>query len=60
MNALAARFQEAIDAAAPQNRVSLSDLESTIARRPQATLAYRSAREVALELLGSTTRFGVM
>lgn len=60
MNDLATRFQDAIDVATPGNKISLSDLECKMARMPQATLAYRSAQEVALELLGSTTRFGVM
>lgn len=60
MNYLAARFQEAIGETTPGKPLSLSDFELKMANLPQPTLAYRSAKEMAFELLGTATRFGAM
>ncbi len=60
MNDLAFHVQLAFDRATPQNKVSLSDLEVHLASIPQATLGFRYAREVGLELLRSRAEHGAV
>ena len=60
MNDLAYHVQIAFDEATPQQKVSLSDLELHMASIPQATLGFRTAREVALELLESRAQHGAV
>lgn len=60
MNDLAYHVQIALDEATPQAKVSLSDLELHLASIPQATLGFRTAREVALELLKSSAQHGAV
>jgi hypothetical protein len=55
MNDLAARLQEAIDAAGPRKKMSLSNFESKMANMPHATLGFRTASEAAWELLRAGT-----
>jgi uncharacterized protein DUF6933 len=58
MNDHAWRCQQAIDEATPEGKVSLSDLEFSLANMPQATLAFRTAAEITVQLLKSAARFG--
>jgi hypothetical protein len=58
MNDHAWRCQEAIDEGTPEAKVSLSDLEFSLANMPQATLAFRTAAEMTVQLLESDARFG--
>ena len=58
MNDLAFRCAAEIDRASPKSPVSLSDLELEMANMPQATLGFRTASELALELLQSQAQFG--
>lgn len=58
MNDLAARCQERIERATPHENVSISDFELELANMPQATLGFRTAGEVALQLLESSSEFG--
>ncbi|MFL6244742.1 MAG: DUF6933 domain-containing protein [Thermoanaerobaculia bacterium] len=58
MNDHAWRCQQAIDEATPDAKVSLSELEFSLANMPEATLAFRTAAEVTLQLLQSDARFG--
>lgn len=60
MNDLAARWQTRIGEATPQSKVSISDFELELANMPQATLDYRTAGEVAIELLTSRAQFGAV
>ena len=60
MNDLAWRCQERIARATPQSKVSISDFELSLAEMPQATLGFRTAGEVALELLASPAEFGAV
>ena len=60
MNDLAARWQERIERATRSNKVSISDFELYLAGMPQATLGFRTAAEVALELLGSRAEFSAV
>lgn len=58
MNDQAARCQERIEIAAADSKVSISDFELYLANMPQATLGFRTAGEVTIELLASTAEFG--
>jgi hypothetical protein len=58
LNDLAFRCQEEIDCATPDNKISLSDLELSLAEMPQGTLAFRTPKVVALELLKSPASHG--
>ncbi len=60
MNDLAARWQKRIERATRKSKVSISDFELYLANMPQATLGFRSAGEVALELLASPAEFGAV
>lgn len=60
MNDLAARCQQRIEMAPPGSKVSISDLELSLAKMPQATLGFRTAGEVALELLASPAGSGAV
>jgi hypothetical protein len=60
MNDLAARCQARIEAATPRSKVSISELEFQLANMPQATLGFRTAAEVAVELLASRAEFGAV
>jgi hypothetical protein len=60
MRDLAARCQERIESATPQSKVSISDFELYLANMPQATLGFRTAGEVAIELLASPAEFGAV
>jgi len=58
MNDAAWRCQEAAMGATLRSKLSLSDLELSLALMPQATLNFRTPAEVALTLLQSTANFG--
>lgn len=58
MNDAAWRCQEAAARATRQSKLSLSDLELSLAVTPQATLEYKTPAEVAVALLQSTSSFG--
>lgn len=60
MNDLAARCQERVEAASPAAKVSISEFELELANMPQATLGFRTAAEVAVELLASRAEFGAV
>jgi hypothetical protein len=60
MNDLAARCQERIEEASPRSKVSISDFELRLANMPQAVLGFRTAGEVAIELLTSRAEFGAV
>lgn len=60
MNDLGYHVQIAFDRASPQEKVSLSDLELSLATMPQATVGFRTAREMALELLKSPAQHGAV
>jgi hypothetical protein len=60
MNDLAARCQERIEEARPQSKVSISDFELRLANMPQPVLGFRTAGEVAIELLASRAEFGAV
>jgi len=60
MNDVAYHVQVAFDEATPRIKVSLSDLELHLASIPQATLGFRRAREMAMELLNSDARHGAV
>lgn len=60
MNDLARRYQEAVDRATRRSKVSLSDLELKLASMPQAKLGFRTAGDVALDLLSSQAKFGAV
>lgn len=60
MNDLATRCQERSATATPNSKVSISDFELYLANMPQATLGFRTAGEVALELLASPAEFGAV
>ncbi len=59
LNDLALHLQLAVEDATPQDKLSLSDFELELATMPHATLAWRTASEMALELLNSPAQFGV-
>lgn len=56
MNDQAFRCGAEVDGASRSSPVSLSDLELRMANMPQATLGFRAAREVALDLLKSQAK----
>lgn len=58
MNDLAYHVQIAFDEATAEKPLSLSDLELHLADIPQATIDFRTAREMALELLDSSAKHG--
>jgi hypothetical protein len=58
MNDLAFRCGAEIDGASRSSPVSLSDIELRMANMPQATLGFRTASEVALDLLQTQPKFG--
>jgi hypothetical protein len=58
MNDAGWRCQETAGRAARRSKLSLSDLELSLALMPQATLNFRTPAEVALKLLQSTANFG--
>jgi hypothetical protein len=60
LNDLGARSQERVARASPGAKVSLSDFELWLANMPQATLGFRTAAEVAIELLSSRAAFGAV
>ena len=60
MNDVAARCQERIERATPRSKVSISEFELYLANMPHATLGFRTAGEIALELLASPAEFGAV
>lgn len=58
MNDLALHCQLAAERATPEEKLSLSDLELSLAEMPQSTLEYRRPMQVALALLQSSASFG--
>ena len=60
MNDLAARCQTRIETATPRSKVSISDFEFELANTPRATLGFRTAAEVAIELLASGAEHGAV
>lgn len=58
MNDVAWRCQETAARATRRSKLSLSDLELSLALMPQATLNFQTPAEVALKLLESTASFG--
>jgi hypothetical protein len=57
---LAYHCQQAIDRATPDNKISLSDLELSLAEMPQGTLEFRTPKAVALALLKSPASYGAV
>lgn len=60
MNDLTYHVQIAFDRATPEEKVSLSDLELHLASIPQATLGFRRARDMGVDLLQSNARHGAV
>jgi hypothetical protein len=60
MNDYAYRLDRALGEATPAKKVSLSDFELAMADMPQATLAWGSAREAALDLMNDRSQFGAV
>ena len=60
MNDLALHLQLALEDATPEEKLSLSAFELELATMPHATLQWRTASEMALELLNSPAQFGVV
>jgi hypothetical protein len=60
MNDFAYHVQIAFDRATPRANVSFSDLELHLASIPQATLGFRRASEMALELMKSGAQHGAV
>ena len=58
MNDAARRCQERAARATLESKLSLSDLELSLALMPQATLGFRTPAEVAVSLLESDSNFG--
>lgn len=58
MNDCAYRFQEAIESATPEAKLSLSDFELELANMPQSTLRFRLPKAIAIELLAIGGDFG--
>jgi hypothetical protein len=46
--------------ASPAAKVSISDFELELAKVPQPTLGFRTAADVAVELLASRAEFGAV